>query len=297
MRKAPALLIAHIFLGLLSSRAEGRPVAQSTSTGASVIGKLLLTLQVITLPLHLVCLYEIVLTLEGAGWLRKHLPIPIATPSNTRQRKSLLLALPVPWMAMLAFAVGKLTVVAATQHPLRTCDELSIDPDIAGIGVRTGLYGLGDIAAGIALLGRFHAEETSGAGELVVQLWIYLTVYLVNIFKGFSRTGGVGGTSSANITLAAVMLDAYVSALSMTLAMKECLVHRSRARTRIKHAAVSNRTGGVLSMLARVVFRPTSGSICVFTSRGSHSTIRDTTTRPDGLGTASTRVIRKLRET
>ncbi|KAF1954423.1 hypothetical protein CC80DRAFT_550448, partial [Byssothecium circinans] len=187
-----------------------------------------------------VCLETVMYSLEAIfarhsrGYHRNcRSPCSSVHPDWVRILKPSIKLLPVFWMvvsiASSAFLYhNKITNALPTTE---TCPTLSINPDVAGRGVRISLYITGAMAAITAVLGHLHGEVT-GIKEISQALFFAQVYYAINLLKGLGWFQNKKNTElSAMDALAGVMvLDAYTSIASVTFSMKECLAARQLIR-------------------------------------------------------------------
>jgi ankyrin repeat protein len=175
----------------------------------------LLAMQSLALSIHfLVFTYDC--SVLKAELLAKYLNIEKAIKSKWTRRTAIIIV-PVAWIAML---IVNFVTLNSTPHQQPKCGTIFVDPDLAGIGVRTSLYGFGVLVGLTAILGHFHTEP-SPISELSLLLWVSLTATLFNLFKGF-----IMDISDPHRVLVAMILDGYVNCLSIGLSMKETLAYR-----------------------------------------------------------------------
>jgi ankyrin repeat protein len=138
---------------------------------------------------------------------------------RTWHRIALLLTPPVIWSLMVFTNIGFLF---KSNTATAFCDNIVVDQDETGIGIRAAMYGFGIITGLSAVLGHFHAEK-SGIMELGLVLWVAMASNIVNLVKSFFTN-----SNPINIFLATLQLDGFISALSVTLTMKEYLSRKWR---------------------------------------------------------------------
>lgn len=133
-----------------------------------------------------------------------------------------LLAISVSPAAWVLMFILHLTNVVTIDYGQEDCqlETITVDPDLAGIGVRISLYATSGLVVLTAILGHFHAEP-SHVAELNLFLWVSLSSILFNIVKGFTY-----GMHPSQKLLAAMITEGYVNCLSIGLAMKELLACR-----------------------------------------------------------------------
>jgi len=201
---------------LLSERVNAQPANEAVNSGSSkALAWILLSFQTGTLVLQPVVWAIEVLYVHGSVSTSR-LP-----PFRSRPvRRGLIALIPLCWSFNFAAFLAK--VLIDPMHTIPTCQNLSIDQDAAGIGARVALYLSGGLSTFMAGLGHFHSEP-SGVLEFGLILWLSLFTALVNLVKSH-----LIASDPVNILLETAMLDAYISALSMTLAMKECVAEKWR---------------------------------------------------------------------
>jgi hypothetical protein len=177
----------------------------------------LLAIQTLTLSIHfLVFTYDC--SILKAGLFTKY-PSVERTVKSRWTRRIAIIMVPVAWITM--SIVDFVTLKPAPQQQTK-CEAIFVDSDLAGIGVRTSLYGFGALVGLTAILGHFHSEP-SPIRELSLLLWVSLAATLFNLFKGF-----IMDISDSHKVLVAMILDGYVNCLSVGLSMKETLAYRWR---------------------------------------------------------------------
>jgi ankyrin repeat protein len=209
-----------LFICLAKSHATNTTEAQLLVAPAAFrmskksLSQALIAFQVVTILAQVVlwayeALYTSILT-------RSNRVLPVLSKSTRRGCVAI-----VPIFCILDFALYAIQILVEAYNASSSC-YLSVDNDATGIGIRAALYAFGGLSGIIAIMGHFHAEK-SGALELGVILWFSVLVNIVNLVKSYFTA-----SSPVTILLETVMLDAYISALSITLAMKECLAQKWR---------------------------------------------------------------------
>lgn len=199
----------------LSSAAEGFPVQEDVSRSQSPVETSLLVIQCCVLVIELI-IFVCDVFCTTSSWppslarIEKFYKLP-------HTRRITILASPAVWVLMVVLHLIDLKTLDYRQDD---CQAILVDPDLAGIGVRTSLYVTSGLVVIMAVLGHFHAEPLPVA-ELNLFLWVLLSSILFNIVKGYTS-----GMHPSQKLLAAIITEAYINCLSIGLAMKELLAYR-----------------------------------------------------------------------
>lgn len=137
-----------------------------------------------------------------------------------------------PYLLTVASIIGiSIDVYASyrTAAPLLTdpCASLPLNPDVSGAGVRISFYVSGAITIIIAILGHLHCKVT-GVKAMSGLLLFAQICYSINLFKGLRWFRSAENTelSAVDALTGAMILNAYISAVSVTFSMKECMTAR-----------------------------------------------------------------------
>lgn len=227
-------LVLMILVSLWPWAVSAYPVVAESSPSSRIVGIVILVVQSLTLFIHILVSAYGVWTMQ-VKWHTKFVKLGKLL-NSPRARWIAIVSLPSAWASML---IVYIVASQSSAYRRRQCDNITVDPDLAGIGVRTSLYGFGGLIGVMALIGHFHTEPLP-VTELTVLVWVSLSSTLFNLAKGF-----ILGMSPSQKLLIAMVLDGYINCLSIVLAMKEALAYRRRTI-----CSLLLQTLGISSMIA-----------------------------------------------
>lgn len=150
---------------------------------------------------------------SAAEWDGNSEPYPYKTPRYYRKH-----ALFIPTMVCRLLSVLSIVLVCLHNDELLVTDPCNtLNPDIAGLGTRIGLWVPGVVVILTSALGHFHVQATE-IKSINLTLSISQVVYGVNLcFRA---------NTSADRVVGAIVLDCLALFGSMMFSMKECLSAR-----------------------------------------------------------------------